>query len=65
MVYYSHCDDQVKNLLGGEPVHSYDFATARAPSGDPILGAPLPALVVSRPPSVAEDRNEIVGKENQ
>ena len=65
MFYYSHCDDHVKNLLGGEPVHSYDFATARAPSGDPILGAPLPALVVSRPPSVTEDRNEIVGKENQ
>ena len=65
MFYYSHCDDQVKNLLGGEPVHSYDFATARALSGDPILGAPLPAQVVSRPPSAAEDRNEIVGKENQ
>ena len=43
-----------QNFLGGEPVHSYDFATARAPSGDPILGAPHPAQVVSHPPSAAE-----------
>ena len=65
MFYYCHCDDQGQNLLVGEPVHSYDFATARAPSGDSILGAPHPAQVVSHPPSAAEDRNEIVGKENQ